>query len=433
MKTTVSYNIELLHINKMIEPTVRLFRNAVSYLIRVYEKEYDTLNLSVNRKQRFNLAERLIHNTSHNTAKYKFDQNFYKMPSYMRRAAIQKALGIIDSYKSNYQNWLDDGSKGKAPKLTYNHVIMPTFYDKDMSKESNDPYIIYLKLYLDNDYKFIPIRLKKTDKDYIVKHFNNVKASCPTLEKRYGKYYLRFSFDIKKDLNKTPLNERKICAVDLGINNDAVLSVMSKDGTILKRKFINFKSDKDHLYHILNRIKRYQRENKGISKLWRYAYNVNNELSKKIANEIISFSLSNDVDVIVFEYLDIKGKKRGSKKQKLTMWKKNAIQNMVTNKAHQKGIRISHVCAKYTSSLSFDGSGKVKRDSSNYSLCTLPNNKRYNCDLNASYNIGSRYFIREILKPLSEKKRSLLEAKVPQTAKRTSCTLNTLRQLSLLV
>ena len=80
MKTTVSYSIELLHINKMIEPTVRLFRNAVSYLIRVYEKEYDTLNLSVNRKQRFNLAERLIHNTSHNTAKYNFDQNFYKMP-----------------------------------------------------------------------------------------------------------------------------------------------------------------------------------------------------------------------------------------------------------------------------------------------------------------------------------------------------------------
>ena len=34
----------------------------------------------------------------------------------------------------------------------------------------------------------------------------------------------------------------------------------------------------------------------------------------------------------------------------------------------------------------------------NYSVCVFQTGKTYHCDLNASYNIGARYFIREILK-----------------------------------
>ena len=47
----------------------------------------------------------------------------------------------------------------------------------------------------------------------------------------------------------------------------------------------------------------------------------------------------------------------------------------------------------------------------------------------ASYNIGARYFIREILKPLPETERSLLEAKVPAVKRRTSCVYADLREL----
>ena len=50
--------------------------------------------------------------------------------------------------------------------------------------------------------------------------------------------------------------------------------------------------------------------------------------------------------------------------------------------------------------------GKVKRGEykqgeqtkHNYSICVFQNWKTYNSDLNASYNIGARYFIRELLK-----------------------------------
>ena len=47
----------------------------------------------------------------------------------------------------------------------------------------------------------------------------------------------------------------------------------------------------------------------------------------------------------------------------------------------------------------------------------------------ASYNIGARYFIREILKNLPVTARSRLEAKVPEVGRRTSCTYATLRSV----
>ena len=93
-------------------------------------------------------------------------------------------------------------------------------------------------------------------------------------------------------------------------------------------------------------------------------------------------------------------------------------------------MRIRHICAWNTSALAFDGSGKVKRDEDNYSMCTFTTGKRYHCDLSASYNIGARYFIREILKSLPAKARLGIEAKVPQCTKRTTCTLATLLSLN---
>ena len=139
-------------------------------------------------------------------------------------------------------------------------------------------------------------------------------------------------------------------------------------------------------------------------------------------------------DVIVFEHLDTSGRKRGSKKQRLHMWRKNAIQNIVTHKAHRAGIRISRICAWNTSRLAYDGSGEVLRGKdagfSTNRLCRFENGKIYNCDLSASYNIGARYFIREIQKSISAKRWSDIQAKVPECEKRTWCTYNTLLQIN---
>lgn len=65
-----------------------------------------------------------------------------------------------------------------------------------------------------------------------------------------------------------------------------------------------------------------------------------------------------------------------------------------------------------------------------YSMCQFLSGKIYNCDLNATYNIGARYFIREILKSLPVRVRLELEAKVPRVSKRSTCTLSTLINLN---
>ena len=93
----------------------------------------------------------------------------------------------------------------------------------------------------------------------------------------------------------------------------------------------------------------------------------------------------------------------------------------------RNGIRVFLINPKNTSALAFDGSGKVSRDNNNFSLCTFTSGKRYHCDLNASYNIGARYFLRTLEKSMPETVWSELKAKVPEFPSRTNYTLATLR------
>ena len=106
------------------------------------------------------------------------------------------------------------------------------------------------------------------------------------------------------------------------------------------------------------------------------------------------------------------------------------MQEITEHQAHRLGMRISRVCAWKTSAYAFDGSGRVTRDPKNHSLAVFRNGKQYNCDLSASYNIGARYFIRELLKPVPETERSVLEAKVPAVQRRTSCVYADLIKMS---
>ena len=221
--------------------------------------------------------------------------------------------------------------------------------------------------------------------------------------------------------------------MDLGINTDAVCTIMRADGTVLGRRFIDHPSEKDRMYRTLGQIRRFQREHGSVQSRGRWAYTkrLNIELGKKIAGAIVRYAEENHADVIVFEYLEMQGKISGKKKQKLHLWRKRDIQKRCEHQAHRKRMRVSRACAWDTSRLAYDGSGRVSRDPKNHSLCVFQTGKRYNCDLSASYNIGARYFIRELLKPLPATERSLLEAKVPSVKRRISCVYADLGELFL--
>ena len=59
-------------------------------------------------------------------------------------------------------------------------------------------------------------------------------------------------------------------------------------------------------------------------------------------------------------------------------------------------------------------------------MCTFKTGKRHECDLSASYNIGSRYFLREYEKSIPATEWRRISAKVPECAHRIPRTLNTL-------
>ena len=128
-----------------------------------------------------------------------------------------------------------------------------------------------------------------------------------------------------------------ILAVDLGINTAATISVMRSDGTILGRHFCHLNKEIDHLIHSINRIKKAQQHhNCKTPRLWSRTKGINHDISVKTAQFITDIAVLYNVDIIVFEYLDRNGKLRGSKKQKLHMWRSQEVQAIVTSNCMEK-------------------------------------------------------------------------------------------------
>ena len=432
MWTVSSYGVEIRKQNILVRQTMEIYRQAVGYLTEIYAQVWEELRKIPETKKRFNTAEHMVHMTKKNTARFDFDLRFPKMSSYLRRSAIQHALGSVSSYETRLGQWKETGVLSGRPKLTCRNHAMPVFYRDVMYREGAEGTDeAYLKLYDGHDWKWFRVYLKRTDMEYLRRNWKGKKASAPALEKRHRRYFLRFSYTEEVTLTKIPVKEQIICSVDLGINTDAVCTIMRSDGTVLGRRFIDHPSEKDRMYRTLGRIRRSQREygSAQTQGRWTYTKRLNTELGKKIAGAIVRYAEENHADVIVFEYLEMQGKIPGKKKQKLHLWRKRDIQRRCEHQAHRKRMRVSRICAWNTSRLAYDGSGAVTRDWEDYSLCTFQTGKRYNCDLSASYNIGARYFIRELLKPLPVTERSLLEAKVPPVKRRTSCVYADLRKL----
>ena len=69
------------------------------------------------------MVEKLMHRTSKNSHpcyKY-FEEKFYKFPSYLRRAAIEVAIGQVSSFITRYDKWQRGIRKRpdeRPPKLT---------------------------------------------------------------------------------------------------------------------------------------------------------------------------------------------------------------------------------------------------------------------------------------------------------------------------
>ena len=120
-KETVTYKARLVGLTsaerKLIDATIKRYREAVSYLIGTLDMEWERIKSLPTANHRLNYAERLVHYTEkHPHVLYDdFDILFPNFPSYLRRAAIQEAIGALQAYKTNFRNSSNPGNKGTRP------------------------------------------------------------------------------------------------------------------------------------------------------------------------------------------------------------------------------------------------------------------------------------------------------------------------------
>ena len=428
---TSSYKIKLTGDLKALETSINIYRDALRMLIPIIDDNWESLNEYEFANQKYNCIEKWVHHTQTNQALYDFDEQFPKFPTYLRRSAIAKALGIVSSYRSNLENW-EKEPKGQAPQLSLTHYAYPAYYKGNMFRNF-DPIrqTIELKVFKNSDWIYETYKLKTSDCTYYQTYLTGKKQNVPIIQKKGRRFYAAFSYEEKVDLVKEE-SISKICAVDLGLSTDATCSIMDKDGTVYARNFISFSEEHDRLSTQLWRIKRNQKRGSQHNKtLWRSVAGISQDIADKTVKAILDFGNEHGVDVFVLEYLDFKGK---NIVKRAHFWRYKRIYKVLAQRAHQYGLRIARVNAQYTSRLAFDGSGWSKRGreiapETPYAFMEFPTGKIYNADLNASYNIGARYFIRRLLKTVTETQRLALEAKVPQVAKRSTCTLSHLINL----
>lgn len=435
MKLTSSYKVKINKAGfdkKAIRDTSILYRNAVSFFISLIEKEWSYISNTDNNA--VNVIERLSHTTKANpNPKYDFDAYLYKFPSYLRRAAISEAHGLVASYHTKLDIYNKSNRKGidKPPRLQYKHNSMPKLYISSggLFKWTGET-TCKIKVFKYNDWVWIDLSLRPSDVRYIK---NKGKVLSPTIQIKRDKSY--FIFPVESEV-VLPKEVDKVIGIDLGLNSLATLCVMDDKGTIYKRKFITNNKETDLLNHLLNKKKKLQRNKKSTKSIFREINNCQDRLEIYTCREIIKFALDNDAKTIVFEHLSPHMKAKGSYKEKLHLWRKKGIANRLSHMTHLNGLRYSTICAKNTSNLAFDGSGEVLRGRNagfkNNKMCKFKNGKEYNCDLSASYNIAARYFIREKLKPFEEEEtqRLKLEAKCPLAFNGTSNVYSTFINLN---
>ena len=403
----------------VLENTVDIYRDMVRRLIsivnlrwkeiaaveaqRTYQAPGETPG--VLSSQRY--VEQLFHQTKDNPNP-KFGKFFglgtklYKFPSYLRRAAINDAIGHVSSFHTRYYDWqsgIRKSASAKPPVLNISCGVYPDLYKNQCIKIATDYSKAEIKVYKNNDWRWEVVKISSLSRRHLIP---GVKQLSPTLVVRNGVASLSVPYWIPKvNSNQTD----RYCGLDLGINTTAVCSIIDESGMVHARQFIHDgksldKRDK-HLARISRKARLTKRLHKGFAKShYRKAANINKNIASETAKQIITFAIANDATTVVIENLrnwkPKGGKRKSSLKQRFHGWVKGAIADRLEQLGQEHGIKIVSVYARGTSSTAYDGTGKVRRDKDNYALGSFSTKKRYSIDLSASYNIAARHIAHKL-------------------------------------
>ena len=416
----------------ILKDTVTIYRDMVRRLISIVNLKWKEIAV-VEAQQRY--VEQLFHTTKDNLNP-KFAKFFgvgtklYKFPSYLRRAAINDAIGHVSSFYTRYRDWQGGIRKrktAKPPGLNTSCGVYPDLYKNQCIKVRHDYSQVEIKVYKNKDWVWEIIKIGGLSRRHLIP---GVKQLSPTLVVKNGSASLSVPYWIPRvKSNET----KKYCGVDIGLNTTAVCSVVDESGLVHARKFIHDgksldKRDK-HLARISRKARLTKKLHKGFAKVhYRKAANISKNVACSTAKQIINFAIANEATTVVIENLrnwkPKGGRRKSSLKQRFHGWAKGAIADRLEQLGQEYGIKIVSVYARGTSSFAYDGTGKVKRDKDNYALGLFSTKKRYSIDLSASYNIAARHIAHKL--KLATKGGKLLVSKSSDSKPRSWVSLSTL-------
>ena len=176
MRLTTSYKMKLTGDFQALEASLAIYRQALTYLILIIDSGWKELSKCEFPNQKQRLVETWVHSTQNNQAQFDFDLEYPKLPTYLRRSAISKALGIVSSYRSNLANW-EANQEGPAPKLQLVHYECPAYYKKNLFKNFDSIHqTIELKVFKNGDWVFEQYGLKQSDCTYYKRYLASKKT-----------------------------------------------------------------------------------------------------------------------------------------------------------------------------------------------------------------------------------------------------------------
>lgn len=408
---------------KLTVQEYQAFCKALSYVVMGHWAQISAAD------SRCAAVEKLMHKTRQNlTPNYDyFGKRFYKFPSYLRRAAIEFVCGQVSSFLTRYQAW-QTGKRNcrnaKPPRLNPNAGCYPALYRGQCIKFHDNFDVAEIKVWNGSDWVWAKTQILGVRHRHLLDHS---KGLSPYLVIKQGGVHLSVPFK----LHPQNLSGDRVCAVDLGINTTATATIITRGGTVVARRFLHRGIDIDHRDKVLGQIRskaqQIKKLHRGFCKtLYQRARGLNHNLAQHVS-EIVQFALLYGASVIVFEELKgwkpKAGRKRSTLKQRFHNWLHRLLVQLTENKFVEVGGKIELVYPRGTSSWAFDGSGQLQRNKQNFALATFQTGKRFNADLNASYNIAARYLAYK-LKLSYRNGRQLLSSKSSGGKQRIPVTLS---------
>jgi len=396
--------------------TQELFNRVARFYFNIIQEHPYILEL--NQKRALTALERRTVQTKDNPTPVR-PLPFQHVPAMFRRAAINTAYGSARSFFSNLKKYKEKKAEVEArgkkykrrppvpPREWNKKVVFYAGMIKDMDKNT-----VMLKLYTGK--AWVWMKFKHTGRDFP----EGWKVGSPHAV--IYKNRLELHFPVEKNVKLTSISKQiqqnpnlRVCAVDLNMDgNHAVCTILSSDGTQGRVQFIHGNKALHHRRkRLLGKIAVKRSQHNGLLEdddnkaHWKKIRDIEGCEAHRVSRRIVKFALENEATVIVFENLKnltpVKGKYSRRSNTKRAYWLKGKIQDFTGYKAKEHRILVSIVNPRNTSRNCFYCDEQVSRYKDvpdGYTvgapLFLCSNGHKGNADVNASWNIGKKFFLK---------------------------------------